>query len=349
MNGADIAFENNGTRALDAESSLFAHNIQAANDSYRKGTRTGELAAGLAITDILLLPYWSQTTILLTENLGARDSIDKNRDVIYGDDGLLYFLSRGVPWDDSENLLGIKTLLVDDLPWNDSQLDSVSGFVAELTRPVDLLTDDLAKIADRLANVQDEIDTAIEDPNFQTFFLPGEVFHDEDLSLIFGRSELALLKAGISFVRSGIYFFSAYENGWNLAQGLGEMAWAEIAADPAHPDFIVGFNLEDYGIRYLDENLFRVIRTSERLGQAKSSLQAGFASVAAAIRFGGNEEALPGTLDWGAADSTTGDDFAEFFDALGSSVTERTTLPFSEPSTSIDLSVFFNEGSHPRP
>ena len=120
--GYDATSANEGGRPIGGfgESSrtatdfLYEHDPASARAEYAADGN----AAGVAITSIMLLPYSDASTRLITNHLGGLDALDAQGDVIWGDQGLAYFISRGVAWDDSPSTAGLKTLLVDRLPWS---------------------------------------------------------------------------------------------------------------------------------------------------------------------------------------------------------------------------------------
>jgi hypothetical protein len=345
--GADVpqnGSSNNGSHGSEVVS-LYDSSLEEARASYAStldvDPSNGQAAAGHAVTDLLLLPYASETTAVL-RRMGASDSLDAQGDVIYGESGFLYFLSRGVPWEDTgPETVGIKSLLVDQLPWTRKQLDSADGFVEGLNDPVDLATEDLVKFAGRLDEIKGDIDTALDDPGFTSYFVPGEVFHEESLDLTLGRGELELLGASLSGVQSTIYFFAAYEHGWTLERAFGTGIWEEVVADPEHPDHVEGWTAEDYQVAHLNESFLRTVGRPMMLARAQQS----FADMFARLRRGlerGMQQTMETTLGWQEVDEAAVSDLIEFLGAMEQAATGPSELPFTDPVLTVDFSPLFS-------
>ncbi len=330
----------------DAQARLYAHDIVGARTEYEQlkqdgGGRAGGPAAGVALTSLLLLPYSPAFTRIITSHLGARDALDKQGDVLWGDQGLTYFLARGVDWDDTPSTAGIKTLLVDRLPWSRQQLDSVDGFVKGLNKPVALLAVDLDPLAGELSKIASELAIAVADEKFTTFFLPGQVFHDESLNLTLGKSELSLLRGAVKGVEAGIRFFAAYEHGWTIERVFGTSIWATTIADASDPDHIDGAEVIDYQSAHLNESLGRAVATAAQLDKAAAATGAALGAFADGIEFGAGQ-GVNTTLTWRAADTAIAANLVTYLRALEASVDGPTELPFTVPTQTAALGRLFD-------
>ena len=328
------------------DSALYDHDVVAARNAYAESKHsdpTGRAQAGFAITSTLALPMSAEFSSLLKNHLGATRDVDNA--LLYGEGGLLYLVARGVPWEDGDSLAGIRTVLANTLPWERARLESLDGFVAGLNQPVDLLTEtlvDLAKgpIADiRASNLE-----VIENPDFDEFVLPGEVFFDEALEIEFGKSEIALLDAALAAAQAVIYFADAYQNAWTLERALGTSVWDEVVTDPMHPLHVDGFTVEDYQVSHLNQNLFRAFDARERLVDAQEALGDVFGSIANSIELGIAADGQETTLAWSVVDASFASDVASFFRAFEKSVYEEAVIPFTEPPMSVNLAPLFTDG-----
>ena len=349
--GTDPVVDSPIQRAVAA---MFDHDLARARALFaeaREGRgERGRAAAGHAVTSLLLLPFSAEVDSLLVDHLGASSGLGDGS-LLYGEQGLLYYLSLGTPWDDADGLVGIQTQLRDEIPWTDAQMESPAAFVAGLDSPVSELTDDLASLGDALGRIEDDLQAALDDPDFRFLFVPGQAFHDDDLSLFLGRAELSIVHALVSASRGAIYFVASYEYDFTLEQAFGER-WQQVIDDPAaHPDtFVEGWTYDDYVNHFLDGQLFREVRSTIYLSQAGRSFQSAVHHLGAALeyafdlddnqRVGGRED----TLDWSAADPTAAEEIVEVLDAIERSFDGPTVIPRSFPSTTMDLSVFFDGG-----
>ena len=316
----------------DGRASLYRNDLVGAQAEFDRlrAAGSGYGAAGYAVTSLLLLPYSPAVTRIITAHLGASDAIDRQGDVLWGDRGLVYFIARGVAWEDTPQTAGIKTLLVDRLPWSRQQLDSVDGFVDGLDRPVALLATDLAPLADELASISDDLTAAVEDAEFSTFFLPGQVFYDTSLDLTLGKSELSLLRGVLRGAEAGLRFFAAYDHGWTLERALGTSVWEPVIADPEDPDHVVGAEVIDYRVAHVNESLGRSVAESAHLDDAAAALEAALVSFAEGLDFGISQTTTT-TLTWRNADAMVASQYAEFVRALAASMGDATELPYTEP------------------
>jgi len=334
---------NNVEQKVDlAQSRLFERDLEGALRLYEErlidDSTDPSAAAGKAVMDVLLLPYSDSFTALLRDTLGANHALNATRDVIYGDGGYLYLLARGVPFADGESFPGIATLLEDDLPWTTREMTSLPDFVAERAESLDTFWDRLEVVADDLSIIERNLQTAIDATTFKTFFLPGEVLHDQNLNLVMGKSELAALRTVISGVRSLSYFVGAYEFSWSLSDGFGTQ-WDDVGV--AEPGYVEDWRYFDYVARFLSTNLLRVVRNPARLEKAGVSFAEAARGGAQTLRLG-QAGANNTVFEWTQADEILVSEVAEFLDAVADSVQGPTTLPFTVPSTTMNLSPLFS-------
>lgn len=329
------------TREDEAQARLFSLDLKGARDVYAarlaQNPADPDAAAGKAVLDVLLLPYSSAMTRVLKDSLGASRGLDATRDVIYGDGGYLYLLSRGVPFADGESFPGIATLLEDDLPWSTREMTSLTDFVAELNQPVSTFWDGMEVVADDLSVVVRNLTTSVEAEAFQSYFLPGEIFHDQSLNLVLGKSELSALRTVVSGVRAATYFLGAYDWNWSLADGFGAQ-WDVV--DVADPAFKADWVYEDYVTAFVADRTLRSVRQSQRLGKAGEAFGDTMNSAAQTLRLGASATSDT-VLDWTRADEDLIEELAVFLEAVGASAGGRVALPYTLPSTSMDLSSFF--------
>lgn len=314
---------------------LYENDLKGARDAFAAQNDPG----GVAVTSLLLLPYSNGMTKLLTTHFGARAALDETGDVLWGQDGFVYFLSRGVPWEDTPSTAGIKTLLLDRLPWTRSQLDSVDGFVSGLTRPATLFFDTALLLVEELGTISQQLEEAAQAQR-PALFLPGELFHDSSFSLTLGPGELMATRAVVEAATAAIYFVGAYENVWTMQRAFGSTVWADIANDPDHPEHVDGFDVADYQVAYLNASLGRVVASAARLTQAQTATEQSLRSIAAALRLG-SAYGESTSLAWQRLRGSLAEDLAKLFDSLADSTVSATTLPHTSPATTANLSVLF--------
>lgn len=326
-----------------AEAALMNHDIRAARqiyaDALERAPDHGTLAAGLAITDLLLVAEMPEITDLLVESLGATRGFDAAQ-FLFADGGLLYWASRGARWKDDGQYQGIQSLLRDELPWDSARQESWSDFVDPLDQPVEKILRQLVTFANALRGVDLNLAVAIEDADFVRLFIPGEVFHDSDLTLVLGRSELSALRSMIAFLRSAIYFMAAYENDWTLEEALG--SWRS-SVDFVDPRFVAGYKPRDYSMELLDRHILRRISSPERLSASRSSLRHALKTARDSIRFG-QEELSSTTLKWDRVEVEEARKLDELLKAILGALDEPTGIPNTNPALTLDLSPFFDEG-----
>ncbi len=355
--GADALAVNNGSRIVEvdpaaqtATDALFARDIPAARAALQDASTPREFA-GKAVVETLYVPLAPETQRLLRDSLGA--TRDVTAELLYGDTGLFYLISRGVPWADSDSYAGIRTQLADKLPWQSRRLDSPDAFLEDLREPVDLLMESLVAVADGpLAAIRSAAAQGLgSEETFDPFRLPGAVFFDEDLTLDVGRSELALLDAAVAGVQGAIYGLAAYEHSWTLERAFGTEIWSEVALDPQNPEFVDGFTVEDYQVAYLNERLLKRIATAKHLSTARNAFEGGLTSFEETLRVA-SQSPTEGTFAWIEARNDVGaeaydaalSDFAEIVAAVRASLRGSTVLPHVSPQVTLNLSLLFEDG-----
>jgi hypothetical protein len=335
--GGDVGTTTVDQRLLDAQAALANHDVEQAQAIYgqivaEQGDAPGAAFAGKAFTDLLLLPGSQPARTLLVDHLGATSGVDAN-DAIYAEEGFLYWQVRGVPWNDDGTYLGIRSLIADELPWSAERLDSLRAFFTGLDTPGDAMMDDLVVLADAMAQIENDLQRALDDPDFEFLYVPGLVFHHDDLELLLGRSELHMLSSVVSATRASVYFLAAYEHTWTLDGMLGSQA--EARANPTD-----GWQTGDYALAYLDGRLARKVRDPLHLRESRQAFDASLESAVAAIDVGLNGE-LETTLRWKQADAAYAEELIVFLEAVRDSLEGPAELPGSTPKTTMDLSSFF--------
>lgn len=322
-----------------AEQHLQNHRVDEALQTYRmvldNHPDDGDAAAGVAVTELLLMLQLDEVTELLLDHLDAQGAIDPN-ELLFAREGVLYWASRGVRWaDDSDDYEGIRDLVADELPFDDDRLESTIAFVDGLDTPVGQSLRQLVSIANALNVVESHIETALDDPDFRRLYIPGEVFHDEGLDLRIGRSELATIHAAISMARSLVYFVAAYDHDWSLEEAFGQ--WR---TDPPEDRYQPGYEPLDYSVDILDDHLFRSVGSPDRLSASHSSLREAVDWSRDAIRMG-LEDQTPTTLQWEDVDEDDAQEIDELLEALAEALDGPTQLPHVFPATTLDLSPMF--------
>ena len=327
----------------DAELALQHHRVDNARGHYvavlNEDPDHGAAAAGLALTELMLLLELSEVTTLLMENLGAAFPIDANR-LIFAEGGYLYWASRGARWDDDGPYEGIQSILSDEIPWTKEQLAAIAIFVEGQDEPVDKLVRQLVTVANALRGIDYNLEVALNDPNFTRLYVPGQVFYDDALTLRLGRSEIASMRALLALARSAIYFLAAYEHSWTLEGAFGSWRY-QVALDD--PKFVPTFSAVDYSVAYLDDHLFRAIVNPERLAASRSALRDALAHGQAAIRHG-LEDQFTTTLEWDDVDVDDAYHVDALLGALGDALDGPTELPYAEPAgITLDLRPLFED------
>jgi hypothetical protein len=327
-------------RLLEAQAQLAKHDVESAQAIYADIIATndeppGAAYAGKALTDLLLLPGSQAASNVLVDHLGATSGIDAN-DALYAEEGFLYWQVRGVPWSDDGSYPGIRSLISSELPWSQDNLSSLRGFFTGLDTPADEMMDDLVLLADAMAQIENDLQRALDDPDFERLYVPGRTFHYEDLDLLLGRGELNLLSSALAATRGSIYFVAAYQHDWTLDEAIGSQS-------TARDDVRNGWSTSDYAVDYLDSRLVREVRDPLRLREARTAFNASLASSVEAIRLGLESE-VDTTIRWNEGDRAYAVELIEFLEALRNSLYGPTELPGSTPKTVMDLSSFFDQG-----
>ncbi len=326
-----------------AEEELSNHRVDEARAHYAalldRQPDHGAAAAGVAVTDILLLFEMSEVTELFVESLGASSGFDAN-EVLFAEGGYLYWASRGARWNDDGQYDGIHSLLADDLPWSSDRLRSLISFVDGLDEPTGKLIRQLVTIANALKGIDHNLELAIEDSDFTRLYIPGKVFYDSELTLRLGRSELSVLRSLIATARSAIYFAAAYEHEWTLETAFGEWRF-DVSLDD--PNYVANFGPADYTVAYLDEHLFRTISNPERLSASRAALRDAITYTRDALRFG-VEQTYTTTLEWDDVDEAHAYQLDGLLAAIAESLDGPVILPHSDPAlTKLDLSPLFED------
>lgn len=351
MDAAGSGYENEDAAPGDmaklheAEAQLENHRVDEARSLYEAHLESypgnGSAAAGVGITDLLLVAESDEMTELIVDYLEASSGLDANA-LLYAEGGYLYWRSRGARWiDDGQSGQGhgVLSLLEDELPWPMERLASLDAFVEGLDEPVKPLIRQLRIVTTGLKSIDEHLETAIGDAGFNRLYIPGEVFHDTDLAMQLGRGELSMLRAVIAFATSAVYFLEAYEQEWTLEKALGP--WRlNVGLD--HPRYIPGFGATDYTVDYLDEHLLREVTNPDRLSASRLALRDGIAHLREALHHG-VEQSYSTTLLWGELDEDEAYEMDLFLEALSDALDSPTTLPHADDIT-LDLSPLFEDG-----
>ncbi len=324
----------------DAQTRIFEHDIPGARESYREALarepEDSEARAGVAVTSFLLLPYEPAVSDLLTACLGADRGLNEDREFIYSDDGLLYLLSLGVPFEDSDGNPGIKTLLAEDLPWSSAKLDSSDVFFAGLDRDMNEIFDKLQGVALALKPIEEDLATLVSDEDFDSFFVPGEAFHDSDLSLVLGKTEFALARAALGGTRTLIQFIGAYDHPFTPDEAFGPR-WDALT--PQDNEFVEGWSYTDYVTNFLSQRLFREVRLVKRLGNARSAARTTIDAARDSIQLGLDGQSYE--LGWDQANDSVAREIDDLLVAFKNSFDGLEPVPYTTPAVDMDLSSFF--------
>lgn len=312
---------------LRAESRLFEWDIAGANAVYRSALEFSpgdpQLLAGKAITDLLLLPYSDSVGALLRGPLAAERTLSRSENVIYRESGALYLLARGVGFEDGENFPGILTLLEAQLPWNASRFDDENAFFGPMTEPINNLFDALVEVSSDLAVISQDLEAAEASEGFSAYFLPGEVFHDTELNLVMNRTELAGLRAILGGARTVVHFGAAYE--WSAS--LSEIFAAQ---DEARYDLI-------------SATMFRDVRNAQELVNASEALSETLGALKSAVEYG-IQDRTSDIVEWTSIEETFALELVDILEAAQSAVEGQTQIPYTSPSTQMDLSPLWSPG-----
>lgn len=272
-------------KIAEALSALANHQVGTANRKYRESLEAhpdyGVAAAGSAVTDLLLLPGSDPIDTLARKHLGADGDLSAQR-LLYDTNGLLYWLSRGASWEGRAGEGdGIKTEISDDLPWPDERLESLEAWFNPLTEPIGAARTELVALAERLESIEGNLQTALEDDDFDRIVIPGRVFyHEQGLTLELGKSELATLAALTSAMRGFILSLSAYQYDWSLSSAFATPCEA-IDEDPRSH-----WEPYDCTIYFLGSKWFRTIERPSHLESAQQAFAASLEHVDTGLRCG---------------------------------------------------------------
>lgn len=328
------------SQIMEAQGELARHRVDQAQAIYNQiiseqPNPPGQAFAGKAITDLLMLPGSSEVSALLIGHLGAAHPVDANA-LFYADDGLFYWVVRGVSWEDQGSYKGVRSLISARLPWSQEQLSGTQNFFGGLSNSLNLATADLTQLADSMGSIQLDIERALQDEYFDSIYIPGLTFHSERLDLFLGRAELQLLSATVAWVRAGLYFLSAYDYDFSLDDALGSQT-------PQRQDPQQGWGVEDYAHAFLDARVLRQVDSPERLLQAREALEGGLDSTMGAIR-DGMGASWQTSIRWDKGNPAHAEQILGFLGALRASLAGPAVLPGSSPETTLDLSSFFEGG-----
>ena len=327
----DAAATSREARLLGAQRYLADSEVDRAQGVYAElltnDPKDGEAAAGKAMCDLLLLPGSNAAGRLATGYLAADGPIDANA-LLYEEGGYFYLASRGVPWEDSGEYVGMKTLLAERLPWSKEHLSDLHAFTRLLDEPFDKAAGELVAIADGLAQVEREIEIALGDERFETLTIPGEVFDQPDLDLVVGKSDLAVISSAVGAARGVLYFTAAYRHDWTPSE-------ATVEGDPSH--------VIEHAVSYLDPRLLREVARPAELDSARGAFDAAIVDLRESIKAA--ESAPTGTVvSWGNLPESDVQRLLEVLSALRDALHAPTDIPYTEPATTLDLSSFFEGG-----
>lgn len=326
---------------------LAGHDVEEAHEIYTELASdypdNGLVHAGKAVTELLLLPGSTPTDELVAQHLGGDASGLDAQKVVYGDNGYLQLVADGVPWVGSGNWTGIKGIIADRVPWDEEQLGALPDFVAGLDRPVDRAVPRLESLASRLKTIESDLQTALDDPEFDHFVLPGEVFYDpRGLTLVLGKSELSLIGAAVASSRGTLGFFNAYRHDWTLEEVFGPERRDQ--ADSDDPDRSA-WTAWDYSVDYLDGRFLRSIADDRRgrLEDARSAFQRALRWTSRSIELG-LDSSLNSALNWESVEAEYARNLADFLEATADALASPTELPSTRPSTTAEFAPVFEDG-----
>jgi hypothetical protein len=340
------------TRALEQ---LADRDVERANELYdeiassESHSRYG--TAGRALTDTLLLPGSAPMDNWIAEDLGGEASgpsgdVFDAQSILYENGGYLYWLSRGTRWTSrsgSSEVQGIKLLIAGRLPWSADQLDTTETFVDGLDAPLEASVPDLIALSERIREIESDIDYALADSGpeerFERLLLPGELFHDRQMTLMIGPSELAVVGAALSAIRGAIQFLIAYRWDWTL-----ERAFKTYPAETIdqREDY---WERRDLTVEFANRRFMRSFAEErrQRLVSARDAFEVSLSFLQRAIDLG-LESTTDSLLKWDRVDPEYARDLEEFLGAIRRSLSQRADLPFTEPATSANFNLLFTEG-----
>ncbi|MFB6351209.1 MAG: hypothetical protein ABEN55_21465 [Bradymonadaceae bacterium] len=338
------------SEANDALRKMADHEIEEARDIYADIASQPEYqaygSAGVAISDTLLLPGARPVDKLVKDHFGGRptggDVIDAQR-IIYQEDGYLDLLSRGVRWEtrsDTGGVDGIKQRITSRLPWEESRLDSAKTFTEGLDKPLDKAIPTLLKFGNHISGLEDNIENVLNaDERVAELIVPGETFYDRKLTLKLGKSELAVVAAGLAALRGLFHYAAAYRWDWSLERAY--RTYPKNQPNDEQPD---GWTDFDDTLQFLDGRLLRKLADdrSAQLDEARTAFKTSLSLLQRAIELGLDHE--DGTLRWNNVDPEYARKIKTFLGDLEKSLSTRTPLSYTEPSTTADFSPLFEDG-----
>lgn len=318
-----------------AELSLTRHDVKGAYQEYadelaqEDALTEGTAAAGKAITGLFLLPERQSMRNIISQSLDATNSSYSTQRLVWGREGMLDLFHQGSSWEDDGIFVGVKTLLVDEFPWESRRLDNISRFVGPLNEPISGSESYLVSLAQDIYAIEGELQIALQDPRFEYFYLPASVFHDDELSFAVSKSELALLHGALSCVRGALYFLVAYEHRWSLTGLLSKYDERGVAYS------------------YLDPLLLRKISDASYLNESRRAFQDGLDLFAQSITLGlAQDESSFSELSvvrWDRVDRDQIRLVRDVLQALSYSLDEPTKMPHFSQEFTLDLSPFFSQ------
>lgn len=328
---------------LQAERSLTRHDLVEAQRLYGDALSSqdprveGTAAAGKALMDTFLFAGDEAARALLVEYLGAQNRRYDVERLIWSENGVLYWLSEGVRWEDDGNFQGVRSIVADELPWSLERLDSIEAFIEGLDQPGDVIIEALIDVAEDMRDIERDLEVAIYDPKFAYLYLPADVFHDETLSMAIGKSELAAAHGVLSLGRAAIYLAAAYQHPWTIEEGFTPTSPEQDAVDHAYAYFDARL-----GRALVGEGGDDQLRRS-RLSEARLAARNGFFYLHEAISIGLETKTSDiSVLRWDRVDRDLARDLREILQGLERAVDGPEEIPHFAPALTVDLSVFFD-------
>lgn len=315
-----------------AEYLLIAHDIEGARRAYTASLEQGDpltlgtAAAGKALTDLFLIGDAPGVKGLFVDELTATNDNYSTQQLLWSDNGILYWFSLGTPWEAESGFEGVQTILADQLPWSVERLASPEAFWRGVDSSGDDISVQLLEVADAIREIEINLQIALEDPKFEYFYVPADVFHDQSLSFALGKSDLAAIHAVLSLVRGTLDVFAAYEHTWVIADAL-----SEEQSD------------EQRFYTYIDPLLARGFARQARLTNARRAFEDGLFFAAESITLGLEEQGSQiSLLDWSGVDRDLARQQRDILNALANALSGPTKIPHFEPDFTLDLSSFFD-------
>lgn len=342
---------------------LANHDVEAARSTYSQVLEerpgNGKAAAGKGLTELMLLPGSEPMNELLQNHLGANGGFDAQT-IIYSEEGYLYWIAKGASWE-GRNSPGIKDVLADRLPWDESKLDSLSDFMKGLDRPVGAARRDFIDVFDDVGSMEDptvnlkriesHLQTALDSEKFERIVIPGQTFRDSNLTMKFGKSELAFVAATLAATRGVAHYLAAQQYRWSLDEAFTQQC------DAYSGTIGEGWTSWDCTVKFIDARWFRS-RADEmardRLRNSRDAFDEALRFAKRSIEFGleRRDERTDLTLDWRHVDPEFAENLKTMIVALRSSLQTSTELPFTDhPDPDVgpveaDFSQFFSEDSN---